>query len=75
MTFLDISILIGVVVVVSLSVHLIHRHWPYTKRQKHNDVAGFIFAAIAVCYPAIVNTGVNHLVREVKARENGAGSW
>jgi hypothetical protein len=54
MTFLDISILIGVVVVVGLSVHLIHRHWPYTKRQKHNDVAGFIFAAVAVCYSVLL---------------------
>jgi hypothetical protein len=50
----EIAILLGVLVVVGLSVHLIHTYWPYTKRQKHNDVAGFIFAAVAVFYAVLV---------------------
>jgi hypothetical protein len=54
MTFLDIAIMLGVLVAVGLSVHLIHGHWPYTKRQKHNDVAGFIFAAVAVFYAVLL---------------------
>jgi hypothetical protein len=54
MTFLDLAILLGVLVVVSLSVHLMHKWWPYTKRREHNDVAGFIFAAVAVCYAVLL---------------------
>jgi uncharacterized protein (DUF983 family) len=54
MTFLSIAILLGVLVVVSLSVHLLHKWWPYTKRREHNDVAGFIFAAVAVCYAVLL---------------------
>src|ERR1700732_5105881 len=53
-SFLDIAILVGVVVVVGLSVHLIHRYWPYTERQKHNDVAGFIFAGVTVFYAVLL---------------------
>jgi hypothetical protein len=51
---LDIAILLGVLVVVGLSVHLLHKCWPYTKRREHNDVAGFIFAAVAVCYAVLL---------------------
>jgi Protein of unknown function (DUF4239) len=54
MTFTGFAILLGVLVVVGLSVHLIHKYWPYTIRQKHNDVAGFIFAAVAVFYAVMV---------------------
>jgi hypothetical protein len=58
MTFLigfpDIAILLAVLVAVGLGVHLIHEHWPYTKREKHNDVAGFIFAAVAVFYAVLL---------------------
>jgi Protein of unknown function (DUF4239) len=54
MGFTEIAILLAVLVVVGLSVHLIHTYWPYTKRQKHNDVAGFIFAAVAVFYAVLV---------------------
>jgi hypothetical protein len=54
MPFAQIAILLGVLVVVSLSVHLIHKYWPYAKRQKHNDVAGFIFAAVAVFYAVLL---------------------
>jgi hypothetical protein len=54
MTFPEIAILLGVLVFVGLSVHLIHKYWPYTIRQKHNDVAGFIFAAVAVFYAVMV---------------------
>ena len=50
----DIAILLGVLVVVGLSVHLMHRCWPYKKRREHNDVAGFIFAAVAVCYAVLL---------------------
>jgi hypothetical protein len=54
MAFAQIAILLGVLVVVGLSVHLIHKYWPYAKRQKHNDVAGFIFAAVAVFYAVLL---------------------
>src|ERR1700677_4617364 len=54
MPLAQIAILLTVLVVVSLSVHLIHKYWPYAKRQKHNDVAGFIFAAVAVFYAVLL---------------------
>src|ERR1700684_2385372 len=51
---LDLVILLVVLVVVGLSVHFLHKWWPYAKRREHNDVAGFIFAAIAVCYAVLL---------------------
>jgi hypothetical protein len=54
MTFSEIGILLGVVGVVSLSVHLIHTNWSYTKRREHNDVAGFVFAGIGVMYGVLL---------------------
>ena len=54
LNFPDIAILLGVLVVLGLSVHLLHRYWPYKKRQEHNDVAGFIFATIGVFYAVLL---------------------
>lgn len=54
MTFSEITILIGVLAAVSLGVCLMHKHWPYTKRREHNDVAGFVFAGIGVIYGVLL---------------------
>jgi hypothetical protein len=54
MGFSEIAILLLVVAAVSLSVHLLHAYWPYTKRREHNDVAGFVFAGIGVMYGVLL---------------------
>ncbi|HZR48138.1 MAG TPA: hypothetical protein VFB06_01340 [Streptosporangiaceae bacterium] len=46
--------LIGVVAAVTAGLHLTQRYAPHPRREKHNDVAGFIFAAIAVFYAVLV---------------------
>ncbi len=54
MAFSEITILLCVLAVVCLSVHLMHKYWPYTKRREHNDVAGFVFAGIGVIYGVLL---------------------
>jgi hypothetical protein len=54
MTFSEIVTLLVVLAAVSLSVYLVHKYWPYTSRQEHNDVAGFIFAAVSLLYGVLV---------------------
>jgi len=54
MTIADIAIVVGVFVAVVLTVQLLHKYWPYKKRKEHNDVAGFIFAAVAVLYAVLL---------------------
>jgi len=46
----SLGILAGVVAAVTVGLHLTQRWVPHHRREKHNDVAGFIFAAIAVFY-------------------------
>jgi uncharacterized membrane protein len=48
------AVLIAVIAVVSGGLHLIQRWVPHHRREKYNDVAGFIFAAIAVFYAVLV---------------------
>ena len=54
MSWLDLGILLGALVVSSLAVHLVHKYWPHEERRKHTDVAGFIFAGVAVLYAVMV---------------------
>ena len=54
MTIADIAIVVGVFLVVVLAVQLMHKYWPSKKRKEHNDVAGFIFAAVAVLYAVLL---------------------
>jgi Ni/Fe-hydrogenase subunit HybB-like protein len=37
-----------------LSVYLVHRYWAPEKRQEHTEVAGFIFAGVAVLYAVLL---------------------
>lgn len=37
-----------------LSVYLVHRYWAHEKRREHTDVAGFIFAGVAVLYAVLL---------------------
>lgn len=46
--------LVCVVAAVTVGLHLTQRWVPHHRREKHNDVAGFIFAAIAVFYAVLV---------------------
>lgn len=54
MVLSEITVLLGVLALVSLGVCLIHKHWPYAKRKEHNDVAGFVFAGIGVMYGVLL---------------------
>jgi len=54
MTITQIAIVVGVFLVVVVTVQVIHKYWPYKKRKEHNDVAGFIFAAVAVLYAVLL---------------------
>ena len=54
MSWLNLGIFLGALVVAGLAVHLVHRHWSHDKRRKHTDVAGFIFAGVAVLYAVML---------------------
>ena len=54
MTIAQIAIVVGVFLAVVVTVQVIHKCWPYKKRKEHNDVAGFIFAAVAVLYAVLL---------------------
>jgi len=54
MNWLDLWTLLGVLVVAGLVVHLVHKHWSHEERRKHTDVAGFIFAGVAVLYAVML---------------------
>jgi uncharacterized membrane protein YjjB (DUF3815 family) len=54
MSWFDLGILVGALVVASLAVHFVHRYWSHEERRKHTDVAGFIFAGVAVLYAVMV---------------------
>ncbi|MGP8001706.1 MAG: hypothetical protein ACLPKI_30930 [Streptosporangiaceae bacterium] len=54
MSWLDLGILLGVLLAAGLSVYLVHRYWSHEKRREHTDVAGFIFAGIAVLYAVML---------------------
>lgn len=54
MTLYEITILLAVFAAAILSIQLIHKYWPYTKRREHNDVAGFVFAGIGVMYGVLL---------------------
>ena len=54
MSWFDLGILVGALVVASLAVHVVHKYWSHEERRKHTDVAGFIFAGVAVLYAVMV---------------------
>jgi Ni/Fe-hydrogenase subunit HybB-like protein len=50
----NLLIFLGALLGSGLSVYLVHRYWPHEKRQEHTDVAGFIFAGVAVLYAVLL---------------------
>lgn len=44
----------GALLASGLSVYLVHRYWAHEKRREHTDVAGFIFAGVAVLYAVLL---------------------
>jgi hypothetical protein len=54
MTLLDIAILFGVLLAAGVSVHLVQAYWPHMRRKAHNDVAGFIYAAVGALYAVLL---------------------
>ncbi len=47
-------IFLGALLGSGLSVYLVHRYWAHEKRQEHTEVAGFIFAGVAVLYAVLL---------------------
>ena len=47
-------IFLGALLGSGLSVYLVHRYWAQEKRREHTDVAGFIFAGVAVLYAVLL---------------------
>jgi Protein of unknown function (DUF4239) len=47
-------IFLGALLVTGLSVYLVHRYWAHEKRREHTEVAGFIFAGVAVLYAVLL---------------------
>jgi hypothetical protein len=54
MSWLDLWVLLGVLAGAGLVVHFVHRYWSHEKRREHTDVAGFIFAGVAVLYAVML---------------------
>ncbi|MFI9269486.1 hypothetical protein ACIGXM_01980 [Kitasatospora sp. NPDC052896] len=54
MSFLDIGIIVIVLVVVAAALALLQRYVPHHLREAHNDVAGFIYAAVGVMYAVLL---------------------
>ncbi|GAA1069523.1 hypothetical protein GCM10009665_76980 [Kitasatospora nipponensis] len=54
MSFLDISIVAIVLAVLAAGLKLLERCVPHSLRETHNDVAGFIFAAVGVLYAVLL---------------------
>jgi uncharacterized membrane-anchored protein len=54
MSWLDLGILLSALVVAGLAVYLVHKYWSHEERRKHTDVAGFIFAGVAVLYAVML---------------------
>ena len=44
----------GICLVSLIGLELVHRHVPAQSRQPHNDVAGFIYAALGVIYAVLL---------------------
>jgi Ni/Fe-hydrogenase subunit HybB-like protein len=47
-------IFLGALLGSGLSVYLVHRYWAHEKRKEHTEVAGFIFAGVAVLYAVLL---------------------
>lgn len=54
MSWLDIVILAGVLILTALGLKLLQRVVPHPRREEHNDVAGFIFASVGVTYAVLL---------------------
>jgi Ni/Fe-hydrogenase subunit HybB-like protein len=47
-------IFLGALLASGLSVYLVQRYWAHEKRREHTEVAGFIFAGVAVLYAVLL---------------------
>ena len=54
MNLSNLWIFLGVLAASGLSVYLVHRYWAHEKRREHTEVAGFIFAGVAVLYAVLL---------------------
>lgn len=54
MSFWDIGIVLIVLAVLAAAIMVLQRYVPHHVREPHNDVAGFIFAAVGVLYAVLL---------------------
>lgn len=54
MSWSDVFILLGTLVVCAIALWLLQHFVPHRTRETHNDVAGFIFAAVGVLYAVLL---------------------
>ncbi|AUG78025.1 hypothetical protein CFP65_3221 [Kitasatospora sp. MMS16-BH015] len=54
MTWQDIGILVAVLAALAALLYLLQRFVPHPVRERHNEVAGFIFAAVGVLYAVLL---------------------
>lgn len=54
MSWVDLAILLAVLAVTAGALYLLQRYVPHPVREAHNDVAGFIFAAVGVLYAVLL---------------------
>ncbi|WP_243639613.1 DUF4239 domain-containing protein [Streptacidiphilus pinicola] len=54
MSWSDVFILLGTLVVCAMALWLLQHFVPHRMRETHNDVAGFIFAAVGVMYAVLL---------------------
>ena len=53
-SWINVGIVLGVVTAVTGGLFLMQRWIPHHRREKHNEVAGYIFAAIGVLYAVLM---------------------
>ncbi|MDI2127215.1 DUF4239 domain-containing protein [Yinghuangia seranimata] len=54
MSWSDVFILVGALLGVTACIYVVQRFVPHPLRERHNDVAGFIFAAVGVLYAVLL---------------------
>jgi hypothetical protein len=54
MSLVNLVIILVMVLATGVSVHFVQASWPHVHRKEHNDVGGFIFAAVGVLYAVLL---------------------
>lgn len=54
MSWTDVLIFVASLAAIALALRLVQRHVPHPHRERHNEVAGFIFAGVGVLYAVLL---------------------